>query len=207
MGYQPTKEELQFVYKMILDGSSNREILEEYARQIRAGELVFPLRSDDRFIKARRREVEAASAVLEEHVRRRVDPIVSQMRGQHFSELSGIARALLNNGLADIEPVTLDENPKRLSYAIVNGVEIEESFGIEGLRIRLKDNLNATCTSFGNWKVMGCFSLHVKAEQPDFVTHDIQSIIEEKPFEFTILLRLLATRGTFVGVCPVCRDW
>jgi len=54
---------------------------------------------------------------------------------------------------------------------------------------------------------MSCFSLHVKVERPDLVTLSIQSTIEEKPFEFIELLRLQATRGTFVGVCPVCRDW
>ena len=60
MGFKPTPEELRFVYKMILEGYNDKDILNEYCHLYEIVQLKFPLRSDERFIKERRKELAAA---------------------------------------------------------------------------------------------------------------------------------------------------
>ncbi|MFC1918158.1 hypothetical protein ACFLXH_05865 [Chloroflexota bacterium] len=208
MGYFPTVEELTFVYQMIQDGYTNREILEEYARQLRAGQLVYPLRSDPRFVKARRRELQAAEAVLQEHIRRRTDPVLAQRREQHFNNLADIAQKLLEGGVRDIIMIAPDtDNPNSEEYVITSGVDPVESMGLNGLRHKLRDNLHLAFDTYGMWDVNDCLQTHLKLEGIDFLSQGIERAIQDNPYEFIEILRVLAQRQTFNGTCPVCRNW
>jgi hypothetical protein len=48
---------------------------------------------------------------------------------------------------------------------------------------------------------------HLKAECPVIHSKGFLRAVEENPYEVIECLRLLADRGTFQGVCPVCATW
>jgi hypothetical protein len=210
MGYQPTMEELRFVYELILDGATNREILDEYARLLEIGQLVFPLRSDVRFIKARRRELETSSGVLQEHVRRTVDPIIVKARQEHFEYLAGISNTLLSGGLHDLTVIYTPEDTdcKHPLYAVLQhqpSVEPVESWTQDELSRRLKENLALAHDRFGESQVNSYYLSHLKAEIPDF--KNLNTVIDDAPISYIETLKVLSNRRTFKGTCPVCQDW
>jgi len=211
MGYMPTIEELQFVYEMILNGCTDREILEEYARLLSRGQLMFPMRPDKRFVKARRRELQAADAVLQDYVKRRVDPVISQRKEQHFSRLAEIANSLLSGRLKDIQEIVdpADKDGSRPKYAVFTeyDVDVLAEFSPRELIDQLGKNLDLTCEKFGKWDVMGLFIPHLKAENAELESKGILTIIRENPLELIETLRILSSRRTFKGTCPVCQDW
>jgi hypothetical protein len=96
---KPDPEELKFVYSLMANGYSDRNILEEYCRLYEKELLKFPFREDERFVKDRRKEFEAAKEVLttqiEEKLRERIrtevkaeqDPALSEARKNHQAAL------------------------------------------------------------------------------------------------------------------------
>ena len=208
MGYKPTVEELKFVYKMILDGCTNREIFEEYARLLRNGQLMFPLRADDRFLKARRKELEAASEVLQEHVRRRVDPVIARRREQHFSHLADIARVFLDDGLDTVDCHTRATDSSTVTeYYIGDSRSSIVQVTKELLSYMLDANEEKVCLTHGERDIHVNFLPHLKAEYTDIEDRGFNRVTAESPYELIEILRVLAERGTFQGTCPVCRDW
>ena len=91
---KPTTEELRFVYKLILDGNDDADILEEYYRQYDSGTLMFPFRTDKRFVRERRKELLAAEEVFKERLGKKYDPLTIENKRQHFEHLSLIAKIL-----------------------------------------------------------------------------------------------------------------
>ena len=70
-------EELRFVYRLILEGQSDSAILNEYNHLGDIGELTFPLRTDEGFIKDRRVELNMASEVLKDSIKKIMKPFIS----------------------------------------------------------------------------------------------------------------------------------
>jgi len=91
---EPTQEELEFIYER-LGRLSDQELLEEMQ------DTEFPLRSLG-FIKRRRREYNAAKKVLQELIRKQIDPVIIKRKEQHFDHLADIAKALLSGNLANV---------------------------------------------------------------------------------------------------------
>ena len=84
---QPTPEELDFVYQLLLRGLSNAELQDELQ------ETEFPLRKDTRYFRQRRREFDAAKRVLGDSRPAQMDPLVIQARRKHFEDLLDVAKA------------------------------------------------------------------------------------------------------------------
>ena len=95
-------EELRFVYKLILEGSSDSEILNEYTTLRNRGKPGFPLRTDVGFVRDRRIEMEAASEVLKDSIKRIVQPFVLNQKKRHFAQLAEISTVLLQNDLGRV---------------------------------------------------------------------------------------------------------
>jgi hypothetical protein len=212
MGYIPTTEELQFVYDMILNGFTDREILEEYAKLLTLGQLVFPLRPDRRFVKARRRELQAAQAVLEESVKRRVDPITIKARQDHFEYLTTISETLLSGGLHDLNEIydPEDKNSSKPLYAVIRRVpdyEPVESWSLDELRGKLRENINLSYDKFGESQVSQYFLPHLQSENPELSSKSLFTIVQKNPFGLIETLKVLVQRKTFSGTCPICEDW
>ena len=81
---KPTVEELRFVYDLILRGFDDESILAEYASQYENATLMHPYRTDKRFIRQCRRELDAAMAVAQSHIEKHLDPVNMKRREEHF---------------------------------------------------------------------------------------------------------------------------
>ena len=93
MGQKPqaTVEELEFVYKAIARGLSDREIMAEMEG------TEFDRRTSTRFFRQSRREYNAARSVLEVQVAAEQDPLLIEKRRQHEEELVAALTILRNN--------------------------------------------------------------------------------------------------------------
>jgi hypothetical protein len=104
---RPTAEELKFVYQMILNGYEDSDILAEYGRLYGAGQLMFPYRTDKRFVRECRKELETALEVAQEHLKKQVNPTIVKHREEHLADLANIAKSLLTNGLESVSKCSL----------------------------------------------------------------------------------------------------
>ena len=98
---------------MIFEGSSDSDILNEYIHLRDIGELNFPLRTDAGFIKDRRREMEIASEVLKDSIKKIVKPFILKQREEHYAQLADISAILLRNNLNTVierQSEVLEEN-------------------------------------------------------------------------------------------------
>jgi hypothetical protein len=162
-------------------------------------------------IKEAIRQLEAAGQVLEEHIKKRVDPVISQRRQEHFSRLTDIADSLLSGRLKDIQEI-LDPGDKDAShpkYAVFTeyDVDVLEEYSLMELIDRLGHNLDGACYKFGKWDVMDFFMSHIKAENAELESKGILAAIRDNPLGLIETLRILSSRGTFKGNCPVCENW
>jgi hypothetical protein len=207
---RPTSEEYRFIYDQLLkNGGDIQSVLSEYAYLFSLGQLVFPYRTDARLIKEAAKQLEAAGQVLEEHIKKRVDPVISQRRQEHFEHLADIANSLLSGGLKDISEGYDPDNHSTI-YVILDhypDTDVAQQFTLKGLIERLQDNLALTRQKFGDWDVMDCFQSHLKAESSDVESKGIEVHVGKNPLELIATLRILSSRKVFKGICPVCKDW
>ena len=195
---KPTVEELRCVYDLILRGYDDADILAEYASLYENGNLMFPYRTDKRFVRERRKELAAAEEILKEHVKRQIDPIIVEQRKQHYNELAEIASSFLERNLDQIAYDATDEDQE---YDLDTG----ESLTRKELIARLTDNIFQACDKYERYRVMDWLASHL---EPVYLSgKDLFAFIETRPIEFIKIIRTLATRKTFKGKCDVCKDW
>ena len=204
MGRQskPTPEELRFVYDLILNGYSDRDVLEEYCSLYESGLLKFPFRTDPRFVKDRRKELQAAAEVLQEELKKRVDPIIAERRQQHFDQLAGIASTLLGEDIYKKEP-----DPSWEEYGGSLPPPLSDWMTNEQLTGQLRDNWDGALVTYqyNQWD-FDCLVSHLKAEYPEIVPLGLDEAIRDNPRELMQALRVVSRRKTFKGTCPVCPD-
>lgn len=203
---KPTVEELRCVYDLILRSYEDADILAEYAQLYENGNLMFPYRTDKRFVRERRKELEAASEVLQEHVKKKIDPIVVKRRGEHFAQLASVAKSLLAN---DLESVLEKQTETLVDYTVTSQDGLFYTLDKDDLSNQLDDNLQSTFDKYKDWFIKYCFIPHLEAELPEEIKAEglWDGVINEKPYELIYTLRLLAERRTFKDTCPVCKDW
>ena len=207
---KPTAEELKFVYQLILNGYEDADILAEYARLYDDGRLMFPYRTDKRFIRECKKELETALEVAQEHLKKKVDPIIVKRKEEHFGDLADIAKSLLANGLDSVScPGWTTKRSRQVKYVIPNenAASGYDELTKEQLASRLNSNMAAILRE-KDWVFRQCFIPHLKSELPgELKTKLFYEIIEERPYQVIEILRVLAARKTFKGTCPVCEDW
>jgi hypothetical protein len=84
---RPKREELEFLFNLFLKGYQDTDILAKYLELEEDGKLTFPLRTDRRMVSKIRDEFEAARAVLEPHLRLRIDPAVQKAQDEHLQKI------------------------------------------------------------------------------------------------------------------------
>jgi len=94
-GLSPTREELEFIYNLFLQGCRDPEVLKEYEELRKHGKLgALPYRQDIRFVRQRRKEFEVLRALLELRVKQQLDPALAQRRKEHWDELATLSKKL-----------------------------------------------------------------------------------------------------------------
>ncbi|MBA7633200.1 hypothetical protein ES703_40762 [subsurface metagenome] len=199
---RPTAEELKFVYGLILSGYADSDVLEEYDKLYKSGQLMWPFRTDKRFVRERRKELAAAEEILKEHLKKLVDPVIVQTKREHFERLAQIAQLLVQDGLDKIYAGKSAE-----TYDIdLEGYETEVITHNQ-LIGRLEANIDAAIQKHGHWLVWESFANHLKAESTKIESTDLYQFANDNPLELIALARLLYQRQTFKGTCPVCEGW
>lgn len=197
---KPTVEELKFVYQMILNGHEDSDILAEYARLYDAGQLMFPYRVDKRFIRERRKELESASEVLQEHVKKKIDPIVVKRREEHFNYLAEILGFIAPDKTTVIETVGSE-----YVITVANGKQTKLTH--EQLANSVKGFLEEAAKRYGHTDVYEYLLPHLEAEIAETEGKELNAFITENPLKFYKTLRFLADKKVFKGKCPICKDW
>ncbi len=196
----PSAEELELIFNAIARGLDDVEIMEE----MQSTESTARSR---RFMRQRRLHYDVAKRLLHAELEREINPVITQQRGEHFTQLTEIAQALIAGNLDNVAPICPEEGSDRVEYVIMGGTEPSQTIGLGGMRAKLDENLDRACGTFSFFTVMDYFVPHLKAEQLGFASEGISREIQERPYELIEILRVLANRRTFKGTCPVCEDW
>lgn len=84
---KPKREELEFLFKLFLEGYSDGDVLTEYTRLEEEQKLKFPYRTDIRLVKQIRGEFDAARTILEPYLKAQIDPSSAKAREEHLAEI------------------------------------------------------------------------------------------------------------------------
>jgi hypothetical protein len=96
-GQSPSADELKLIYGLLDEGYSDTDILAKYDDLNKHGKLgSLPYRTDKRFIRQRRKEFEAARAILESSIKMHTDPLVVKAREAHLSEIRDVMQEWFN---------------------------------------------------------------------------------------------------------------
>jgi len=207
-------EELRFIYKLILEGYSDSDILNEYIHLNDIGELNFPLRNNVNFIKDKRKEMEIASEVLKDRTIEILKPFMLKQREEHFTQLAEISATLLQSNLN-----TVVENQREAIYR-------SRSKEIYGSRYIIKDsenipiqlntlqlinlfrkNVEAACKQYTYLVFYDYYVPHLKAEMPEMVVNGgFWPYVEKEPYEVINKIKELTKHKEFKGICTLCGD-
>jgi hypothetical protein len=205
---KPTPVELKYVYDLIARGWDDVAIKEEYAHLDSIDQLEFPLRTDKRFFKDRRKEFESCKAILIDQVKKQVDPVTVKARQEHFEFLTNVVNTVLN-GLNNVWEIyaSEDKDHKHPIYAIMSfqqNCEPNDEMSLYELRQQIKDNLASAYEKFGHSQVTEYFLPHLLAENPKAELKILDSMTGDDILGIIETLKLLAQRKTFKGTCPAC---
>lgn len=199
---EPSAEELEFIYKN-LDNNSDEEVLDEMKKE------EFPIRSAG-FIKRRRKEFGAAKKVLEQTLKKSIDPVIAKMKVRHFNEMADIASVLITNELDTVIKVDCDKQGDKANVQQTEywWGEYEERRQIDtsAMGELLNENFEALNHISHPYKVE-CLLTHLKAEFPDAKKGSNIFSFKENPYKFIERCRILVEGKIFIGPCPVCEDW
>lgn len=207
-------EELRFIYKLVIDGHSDMDILHEYASLKDKGRLAFPLRTSEEFISERRQEMEVAVQILKDGIQTLLQPLISKQVEEHQTQLSEISNMLLQNDLKTVEEVSstgiygLRKNGMfRYRYQIkdIHNKTIQLSryqlFNI------FRKNVEAACQKYTQFVFYECYIPHLKNEIPEIEEEGFWPQVERQPYEVITAIKELSKLGTLGGVCPLCNDF
>jgi hypothetical protein len=195
---RPTREEYRFIYDQLLkSGGDVKSVLAEYALLYEAGRLIFPYRADERLIEDAKRQLEAAREVLEEHIRTRVNPTIINAQTQHFAQMTKIAKYLLTYNEKH------DDAPETEEWLMTDN----EWIPTDNLVGYFRNNLESARDEFGVFAYQECFLAHLRAENPELTLEQFKALVKDNPLKVIDSLKILAVRGTFKSICPVCKDW
>ena len=139
-----------------------------------------------------------------------IDPVIMKQREDHFADLAGVAKGLID-GLENVRrPASTRNKPPREVYLIPNENSASgyDEITKEQLSQRLNQNMKVITNDNKDRFFRSCFVPHVKNGLPEEMkTKLFLQIMEEQPLELIACLMPLAAGESFEGICPVCKDW
>lgn len=207
------QDELRFIYKMIIDGYSDSDILEEYITLHNNDANSFPLRSEA-FIRERRQEMEVAVQILKDGITTMLNPLIAKQKEEHQKQLSEISSVLLSNDLNTVEESSsiglygLRKNGMfRYQYVIRDHHNKPIQLSRYQLFNMFRKNVETACQRFTQFVFYECYIPHLKNEILEIDEEGFWPQVERKPFEVISAIRELSKLDTFKGICPLCNDF
>lgn len=207
-------EELRFIYKLVIDGYSDADILHEYASLDDARNLEFPLRKNEDFIRDRRQEMEVAVQILKDGIQTMLQPLISKQQEEHQAQLAEISAMLLANDLHTVEEVSstgiygLRKNGMfRYRYQIKDIHNRTIQLSRYQLFNMFRKNVETACQKYTQFVFYECYIPHLKNEIPEIEEEGFWPQVERQPYEVIAAIKELAKLDTLGGVCPLCNDF
>ncbi len=144
-----------------------------------------------------------------EPVAPQIDPLLLKQKSDHFTDLAGIAKALLCNGLENVSSPGWTLKPNQPKYVLPNEKSANgyEAITHHDLTSRLNSNM-AEILKERDWFFRHCFVPHLKSELPEDLRNQLfYTIVESQPYKLINTLRIVIAGKMFKGTCPVCKDW
>ena len=206
-------EELRFIYKLVSDGYSDADILQEYASLNDTGSLEFPLRNSEDFINDRRQEMEVAVQILKDGIQTMLQPLISKQQEEHQTQLSEISAMLLQSNLNTVEECSstgvygLRKNGMfRYRYQIKDANNQKIQLSRYQLFNMFRKNVETACRKYTQFVFYECYIPHLKNEIPEIEEEGFWPQVERQPYEVITAIKDLAKLETLSGVCPLCND-
>jgi hypothetical protein len=195
------REELGFIYQLILEGRGDVDILQEYRYLSNIGELKFPLRTDDNFIKDRRLEIEAALGVLQESISKIMRPLMLKQKEEHFAQVVEISATLLQN-FSEVKRSDID----KARYKVSDSHGIPNSMNKWQLLDLFRKNIDTAYMRYTIDVFNHYYLPHLKAVMPEMAAQGFWPLVEKDPFDVIIKIKELVKGKELVGVCPLCNQ-
>jgi hypothetical protein len=207
-------EELRFIYKMVIDGYNDADILHEYASLNEAGNLEFPLRTSELFISDRRQEMEVAVQILKDGIQTMLQPLIAKQKEEHQTQLAEISAMLLQNNLKTVEECSstgiygLRRNGMfRYRYQMKDHSNRTIQLSRYQLFNMFRKNVETACQRYTQFLFYECYIPHLKSEIPEIDEEGFWPQVERQPFEVISAIKDLTRLETLRGVCPLCNDF
>lgn len=174
---RPKREEVEFIFRLFLDGYKDGDILTKYTGLQEAEKLKFPYRTDVRLIKQLREEFNASRIVLEPYLKQQIDPALAHKREEHWNVLSSLAEELSQNPYVR-QPYYLwhvPDFPKKLDALQILLHQSETRRPVEGSQV--------------DWRFYPDLMTHIEAEYPEWRT-DLSNLKKELSTYFNLLRSL-----------------
>ena len=208
------QEELRFIYKQIINGRSDTEILNEYAVLEKEGSISFPMRTEEDFIQDRRQEMEVAVQILKDGIKTMLNPLITKQKEEHQKQLAEISAVLLSNDLQSVEESSsiglygLRQNGMfRYQYAIKDHKNRTVQLSRYQLFNMFRKNVEDACKRFTQFVFYECYIPHLKSEILEIEEEGFWPLVERKPFEVISAIRELNKLEALKGICPLCNDF
>jgi len=214
IGGRVDQEELRFIYKLIIDGYDDADILKEYAALHSTGDNRFPLRNSEEFIRDRRQEMEVAVQILKDGIKAMLNPLIARQKEEHQKQLSEISSVLLDNDL-----YTVEEGSSTSIYGLrKNGmfryryiIKDHHNKTVQLSRYQLfnifRKNVETACQRYTQFVFYECYIPHLKNEIAEIEEEGFWPQVERQPFEVISAIKELSKLETFKGICPLCNDF
>jgi hypothetical protein len=148
-----------------------------------------------------KRMSERLAVVSGTEVRRQVE----EERRLHRDKLTAVLNTLLLRDLLHVTRMTETQTDAPV-YVVMRGEPIDY-FPLAQLHSQLEENLARACEEYGDKYVFKCFLPHLKAEYPNVEFKMLSTIVTDDTYQLLEALQAMAHRGTFKGICPMCKDF
>lgn len=208
-------EELRFIYKLIVAGWSDSDILNKYVSLKDSGEINFSLQIDEGFIKKKRREIETAAEVLKDSIKKIIEIFIPKQRDEHFAKIAEISAILLQSNLHTVTVVeNLNETThnSKTEYLHPPKYKIENEYNKPTHLSRMqlvelfRKNVEKACQQFSASFFYDCYVAHIKAT----IGYEMESqggfwpVVERNPYEVIKEIKNIMEGRELKGTCPLC---
>jgi hypothetical protein len=126
---------------------------------------------------------------------------------EHFTELSEIAKLLLEDGLDQVRETKSDAGvTNKDKYAILTENNELEEITRDELGYSIEGNMEVARTLYGHDLWSG-FEEHMKDESTTIKATGLFGLASTNPFQLVQQLRIASQRKTFQSTCSICKDW